>query len=134
MKKGHKRLLALADFLDRKVSPDQFNYDQWVCGDWPALEKLDHLDLHQCGTTGCALGWATAMPRFRRLGLRLDRAEVVLGTDYYAPRGTSAAQALFDLSYDDAEYLFIPGEGEGYYTPPSAVADKIRKYVEDHSK
>ena len=61
----HKaRLLKLADFL-AQLPPDRFNFATWV-GD---TEWQQGLLAQGCGTTACALGWATAIPEFAELGL-----------------------------------------------------------------
>ena len=57
-------LLDLANFLD-KLPPERFKYNDWVGKDWGG--KLDL----SCGTTACALGWATQIPSIAAKGLRL---------------------------------------------------------------
>lgn len=58
-----RRLLKLADFLDG-VPEKNFDYGSWGDFEDPAVPE--------CQTSGCALGWATQMRAFKRLGLRID--------------------------------------------------------------
>ena len=114
-KTSARRLLLLADHLDT-LPKKRFYYGSWVGDDWKGKADLS------CGTTACALGWATTIPSFRRLGLRMTSrrppsyADLVAGADLdgyvTAPgcsRSLSAAQDIFKLSYIEAEFLFIPG-------------------------
>lgn len=124
---GNRRLLKLAKLL-RKVKKERFNYTHWVGEDWKGAANLS------CGTTACALGWATTMPSLRRLGLRLVKTchwgnEVRLGR----LANTTAAQVLFNLDYHDADYLFIPKDYEINATP-KLVARKIERFVTSRSK
>jgi hypothetical protein len=117
-KTSARRLLKLADFLETQVPEDKFNFHEWVDYDWQGKPDLS------CGTSACALGWATTIPEFRKLGLRLVRSRVTnayvnfksnhpLFFDDHAvdPHGTSfyAAQRLFGLTNEEAEVLFSPG-------------------------
>ncbi len=104
---SRRRLLVLADFLDA-LPPRRFDYSSWVGMDWKGLPDLS------CGTTACALGWATAIPEFQALGLRLVKTDlshsfsrVMLG-DYNT--NSSAAAIVFGITSDEADYLFLPGE------------------------
>ena len=65
---GAKRLIKLADFLRDNVKPEQFDIDGWgYQSDKNACDLGGH-----CGTVGCAAGWATRIPEFRRAGFRSD--------------------------------------------------------------
>lgn len=93
-----RRLLKLAAFLE-KLPPERFDYDRWVGNDW-----LGEPDL-SCGTAACALGWATTIPEFRRLGLRLSRCgEPHCGRLY----DHAAATEIFGVTENEAAFLFIP--------------------------
>lgn len=116
---GNRRLLKLAAFL-RNLPRNRFDYTQFVGDDWEGAPDLS------CGTTACAMGWATTMPEFRRLGLRLAAG----GYPHIQGRGSgiAAAETLFALGFGDAMYLFVPGLGEHPATPKQ-VAAKIERFV-----
>lgn len=138
-----RRLLKLADFL-YELPPTRFAYESWVGESWEGKPDLS------CGTTACAFGWATTIPSFRKLGLRLKpnrsegRAHVTL-KDFSgwsarfenAPR--LAARKIFGLDTDEFEYLFVPNtasyNGNIFRRSPSEnasakkVAAHIRKFV-----
>jgi hypothetical protein len=134
------RLLELAKLL-RKLPKKRFNYTHWVGNDWKGKPDLS------CGTTACALGWATTIPSLRKQGLRLlkiqDVFQVTLkgysGASHLAPE--HAAQEIFGLNNNEFEYLFIPDSGivlpelglnnEGPVMCASAkeVAKHIREFV-----
>lgn len=129
---SHRRLLKLASFLD-KLPRKRFDYTRWVGDDWDDKQDLS------CGTTACALGWAAAMPEFRRLGLCLTGRGTPEGT-YVGLRGQDcmftplrAATAVFGIFEIDAEWLFQPQEEEDFATP-KYVARKIRKFVADSGR
>ncbi len=148
---SRRRLLVLADFLET-LPPERFDYGRWAGESWKGKPDLS------CGTTACALGWATTIPEFRKLGLRLYRkpgaewTEVVLGKlkdikiQYMEhPMGTDAAEAVFGLDYYESRYLFMPGSrlydpddemydlglptGPGERAKAKAVAKHIRRFV-----
>lgn len=128
------RLLRLAAFLD-DVPPHRFDYSRWVGTDWKGKEDLS------CGTTACALGWATTMPEFRRLGLRLglDMGTGVVHLKTQRPNFWSspiyASEKVFGLTYKEHGYLFGAAEGpsgerslaEG--ARATTVAKHIRRFV-----
>lgn len=130
---GAKRLLKLAEFL-KTVPAKRFDYNSWVGEDWKGSPDLS------CGTTACALGWATQVPAFKRAGLYLhvdkdavreledqERA-IARGEQVFYPLaglGTSAnvrmkgsreydafalAANFFAISESDANYLFSPAD------------------------
>lgn len=127
-----KRLLALAARLVT-VPRKRFNYNRWVGDDWMGAQDLS------CGTVACALGWATTMPRFRRLGLRLDwnrwlstpeshGGRVILKLPGHRGEIRSPLRAAEIIFGPDTSDLFLPGVGEMHATPKQ-VAKKIRDYV-----
>lgn len=124
---GNRRLLKLAEFL-RTVPRRRFNYMVWVGLDWKGAADLS------CGTTACALGWATTMPYFRRLGLRLLRGEndvvarVGLASDPDNWQPMEAASEVFGITEEESAELFSPNDDEGDATP-KYVAKKIEKFV-----
>jgi hypothetical protein len=149
-----ERLLKLADFLET-VDPDRFYYGNWVgTRRFPWMGDPDMT----CGTTACALGWATQIPEFRAAGLELVKLEgnsdklgayhgaiMLRGADqtgvwYSAVElSISSAMRFFDLDESEARFLFMPDEKRsgGYerfsspssYAGPSEVAEHIRMVV-----
>lgn len=143
MNKNHvykQRLLSLADFL-QKLPKKRFNYNHWVGEDWGGKADLS------CGTTACALGWATTMPAFRRLGLRLVNNEALgfgvvtmKGSNFDDDSSTDAAHQVFGLDNREFEYLFTPEgdslseiglteRGPGEDATAKEVARHIRSFV-----
>lgn len=123
---GLRRLEKLCDLLEN-LPRKRFDYSHWVGEDWQGKPDLS------CGTTACALGWATTIPSLRRLGLRLykaedqsDQSEVQLNGKY------ESGQEVFG---DDTYGLFQPecptvaGYSPGAKATPKAVAKHIRKYI-----
>ncbi len=119
---GNRRLLRLADFIEQ-IPPERFKFSSWVGSDYRGKPGIG------CGTTACAFGWATAMPLFRKLGLRLYKTgangrhepRICAGKPGYVAEESrdfeateAAAMALFNLDPDGLEYLFLPsGSGAG---------------------
>lgn len=112
-----RRLNVLARKLDT-VPEVRFNYRRWVGSDWRGKPDLS------CGTTACALGWATTIPEFVALGLRL-------GCD-------AEGEGYVHMEGEAADFLFIPGEyldgdlSPNGYATASDVADHIRSFIAKH--
>lgn len=123
-----KRLLKLADFLET-VPRKRFDMQTWVGDEWKGKEDLS------CGTSACAMGWATTIPSFRKLGLRLQRSYVWGHSPAYGSRyGLDAAQKFFEIDLQTATLLFAPAkeykDGSISKITPKQVAKRIRKVVE----
>lgn len=120
MTKYAKRLLKLACFLE-ELQPAQFRFGRW-----------QH----------CAIGHASRIPTFHRLGLRLDTSEAHRP---YMVDGSDWGRILFGLGEVERWYVFAPWED--YYSAlpttrfpgdrmpdrnatPKQVAAQIRAYVE----
>ncbi len=146
------RLRKLADFLDT-LPKEAFYFGSWV-ENWSGGSAMNA----SCGTTACAFGWATAIPEFQVLGLRLCDSKyggVGLTMKPTPPQYGSwamtveAAKDVFDLDENEMTWLFTPSdynrdEDEGYdnygtefgrdgkpYTDvaPSVVAEHIRNFL-----
>lgn len=119
-----RRLLKLANVLD-DVPDNRFDMSTWGTPDF--LEKP------ACGTSACALGWATTIPSLRdkrRCGLRLecntagDEGYVTGNVEGGRNRDSFAVAAhTFGLDPRTAEKLFT-----GYSTPRLKAA-QIRRLV-----
>lgn len=134
MRTGHNRLKKLADLL-RTVPDERFNYRHWVGKNWGGKADLS------CGTTACALGWATTIPSLRKVGLRLERTTNSYGDvsswptvininnrDEIAPFAVGAE--VFYISFEDSEKLFAPDATKDEWDATgSEVADKIENYI-----
>lgn len=133
---GNARLLKLADFLET-LPRKRFDYDTWVGNDWKGAPDLS------CGTTACALGWATTMPELRAEGLHLSGTPTY-GWVTHEPTGATgedAAMEVFGLDYDEAVYLFCPlsdhpnptvkRDAPAEMATPKQVAKHIRRYVKE---
>jgi len=97
----------------------------------PFKGKANNVIPIQCKTVGCALGWAATLPELRRAGLKLVRNE--FGFEEYAvpeykgSKGFYAAVGFFDISMNQAEYLFDPMDyGERNVRDIDYVANRIR--------
>jgi hypothetical protein len=112
---GKRRLLKLADFLET-VPRKRLDMSIFATG-----------DLRECGTSGCALGWATQIPSFRRAGLYLDETSPRLRGRPRIVDPFQVAREFFDLSAYDAADLFTPNY-DGSDTPKE-VAKRFRKFV-----
>lgn len=123
----YRRLNKLADFLET-VPKERFRYDVWVGKDWKGKPDLS------CGTRACAAGWATTMPEFRRLGLRL---EYTPGAEWqYVINIKSkevynkAVYALEPIFGPLSESVFVPVEDFEEKLTPKQVAKKIRRLIQ----
>jgi hypothetical protein len=126
-----RRLLKLAAFLE-KLPPNRFNFATWVGCHWNGAADLS------CGTTACALGWATTIPEFQRLGLRMRKVRglppfpCIKRSNYYGINAAHhAANKLFDLEMHESQSLFVPGYGLNSDATAKQVAKHIRKFVKE---
>lgn len=117
---------------------DRFHYGHWVGQGWEGRENLS------CGTTACALGWATQIPECRDLGLTFDRLGITPKDRHpMLAHVLRIASEVFQISGSDAIYLFLPdahhrdnrvhdalGYSPGSHCPAIEVARHIRKFVE----
>ena len=114
------RLLKLANYLDT-VPEQNFAYTYFVGLSWDGKNP----NVIKCGTTACALGFATQIPEFQALGvvLRLDVSEwgssgVVCLDNTTAKdfnRPLEVGKVIFDLNEAEFEYLFMPREQHDDY-------------------
>lgn len=112
-----KRLQTLANFL-KIVTANQFDLSTWYDDD------------NTCGTTACAIGWATVIPEFSALGFKLVEPRY---SDQYLPyfngyTSWDAVEEFFDLTTKQALFLFT-----SYYYPnsqnPKHVVDRLEHVI-----
>jgi hypothetical protein len=142
-----RRLEKLAEFL-QTLPPKKFTIGQWMNLDHTPKEAFIEIDANYCGTAGCALGWATTIPSFRKAGLRLysvknfwgdssTQGEVYLIDPKTNEKITDnfGAAAQFFGTGDDTDWIFCPDFyiNEDKVTP-KIVAARIRKVLEKEAK
>lgn len=116
-KLGRRRLRKLAEFLRTRVPRKRF--DMGFFGDEGFAEN-------KCGTSACALGWATVC--FPRSGLRMK--SVVEEDSILSFEGKTyldAAETFFSLGPCDTNFLF----GGLDEMTPKQKAKQIEKFLED---
>src|SRR6185436_3350004 len=131
-KQGFKRLHKLFDFMESlpRSANNHFSMRGYI--EHASIEHRHELsnkptvrDLHACGTTACALGWATTVPALRRAGLTLD-IDPVYGVD------VEGSYEVFGIDYepgapiDEWDALFGP---ENEDKTPKAWAKRVRKLL-----
>lgn len=109
----------LAKFL-RKVPAERFDMSYWgKVENGDLTGKTLCLKRNACGTSACALGWATQVPSFKKAGLKLvvtdvypqadeafeNFAEVRFGKEKFS---MPAARAFFEIGQLESHYLFDP--------------------------
>lgn len=141
MNKGYiykRRLLKLADFLE-KLPKERFDFSRWVGNNWGGKSNLS------CGTSACAIGWASTIPSFRKAGLvlklNITNASVnykfvpAMKDDNFPTPDSSFRVGLeiFGLSKYDFDNLFVPGLSCGgrlaENATPKMVANHIKNFV-----
>lgn len=116
-----QRILKLCDYLE-KLPPSAARHFDMV--EWFGHKKkhkhlrdgetVEQRHLSSCGTTACALGWASTMPYFRKLGLSMvydssvnGGAVVRFGAMQSAHGGVfDVIREAFDLQGDEAQVFF----------------------------
>lgn len=110
------RLLKLANFLEKKVKPKWFALHTWAEEGWKEKE---------CGTTACAMGWATVC--FPRSKLTISKTGVL---KYGNSLNWQAVKKFMQISEGDALYLFSD-HSYNYLGTRKDVIERIRQYVKD---
>ena len=125
-----ERLLLLAEFLENEVSESRWNYRRIVGGNWGGAPDLS------CGTTACALGWATTIPELRDAGLRLFLFTATPVKDLAYPclylDGTKifeAACKVFGITMNEANFLFNPSDQDSETPSPDASAAEVAQHI-----
>lgn len=136
---GKARLAFLSAWLKANILPKPHKF--WL-GRWAKIRHKDELGVQegQCSSAACAGGWATAIPEFKALGLRLEvRDDGWLGDDSLLRAGIrlglrrdySALTVFFGLEPGETAILFSPDYYEsGPRTDLQTVLDRIDRLVE----
>lgn len=137
-RKAKTRLSKLADYMSRQ-KPEHFDMSTWMehYGEhnhgFELETPITRRQLSSCGTTACALGFCAVSPFGRRLGLSLVPggvyAEHVYGEIHLHGKRVGAfraAQEVFDIDEDQAEYLFADISAE----TPKEWAQLCRQYID----
>lgn len=142
MKNVYKnRLLLLASFLEQ-LPDEKFDFRSWVSTNWDGKSEIG------CGTTACALGWATTLPQLADAGLMLVKTPGSSGIGMVCLRNSVdmvddhspflASKEVFNLSREEHKLLFTPSfyndDVHGFpLLKPSATAidvmNQIRAFV-----
>ena len=119
-----RKVETLAKYMDEMPRREWKHFDmRWF------VRKGNGFDgksvLTGCGTTACALGFATQIPSFRRAGLRLNEGYMpaFLGSD-----GLEAAGAFFEPDAWQAHHLFGLF---GFIDTPKKWAKYAREFLEE---
>lgn len=110
---GRQRLEKLAKLL-YSVPAEKFCMGSWMSG-----------NLNRCGSTACAIGWASTI--FINDGLLLVRPEyhAVYRPAFKGVTNWRAVEMFFELPSREAQRLFGPNQEIG----PRQVAKRIKQYL-----
>lgn len=91
-------------------------------------------DLHSCGTTACALGWAMTVPSLRKAGLRMNVSAPAYKGDTrdYAVSGENKCFGI-DSYYDNEQWEQLFGCRNNDKTP-KAWAKRVSKLIRQWEK
>ena len=142
-----KRLEKLAEFL-KTVPSEKFDMELWMDTKAATARSPDPVDANACGTVGCAMGWATTIPSFRKAGLRLFHINDYLGRlssachialvdkkTGHISSDFSAAADFFGISISESEKLFSPDHyKENQRKNPKFVSKKITNFLKKRDK
>ena len=121
-----KRLRQLADLLDR-VPEEKFDMSRWARHLPPDMDPSKE---EECGTSACALGWATTLPFAKALGACIKPHvyfNPTLGL-IYTNKNSDEYLVIEELFGDwrDLRALFF-----GINVKPQEKADEIREFCND---
>ena len=118
-KLGLSRLSTLADFLEEEVPANQFDLGCF---------RKDN----QCGTVGCACGWATIL--FEKNGFVWQKTNCGWGTIFYKGlHDFEAAQEFFRLEGSESYHLFHPKHYPIKKQYKMYVVERIRRFIKSQS-
>lgn len=119
-----RRLHALIKFMD-KVPAKRFTMDWFSNAGFNKQISLKS----DCGASACALGWATAIPSFRRAGLRMIDAAPA-STHMPKVTGFELAREFFDLTERQTIRLFR----DASVRTPKEWAKMAARYIQECEK
>lgn len=134
---SRKRLMMI-ERKTRHVKPDKFWFGSWVGYGWGGKPDLS------CGTTACAVGWATTIPYLRKRGLHLIKLPTTKsGWPTILPNVdtfTSGMQHLegvakfLGLTIEEYKYLFTNSMHGSLSVDATniQVANHLREFINDH--
>jgi hypothetical protein len=100
-----------------------------VCFEKKEFSIKDWIYTHDCGTAGCAVGYAMQMPIFNELGFSYHAER----PSYNGKRDWEAVQCFFDLTFDQSQYLFYgPQYPNCWDTTAEEVAFRIFEFIEEN--
>lgn len=120
------RLITLADHLEkiaaRPPKRREFSLVGWFSRRYKREKNKDIV----CGYCCCAIGEATFIPAFKKLGLYMDGSSPAF-KEYWQ---WDAVKAFFGLTYDEANYLFsYMSYAAAAKTTPAQVSTRIRDFA-----
>ena len=129
-----KRLTKLADYMEKlpKSANKHFHMGTWFNHnseehDHKFGENITLRDLHKCGTTACALGWACMIPAFHKAGLRL------LASDNVSWVGHINAFDFFEPTPSDRLLEVAANLFGGADKTPKQWAKRCRQFIRENS-
>lgn len=127
-----KRVTTLVKFMRAlpRSANKHFDMRKWIAHDAGGHSHdfqtfIRPKDLASCGTTACALGWAAAVPAFRRAGLRVEAVPMDLHCNTEISN-SARARAFFDLT--TLEFRIIFG-GYNDDATPKKWAARVERFV-----
>lgn len=127
------RLTKLADYLASLPAKanKHFNMDAFFDheGDHDIKSPQSALTKFDCGTSACALGWATTIPSFRKSGLKMDEHGDVQFEDSKHNCFMSASK-FFNITKYEAEYLF---DGKTRVKTPKQWAKLAKRFIKEEA-
>jgi len=135
------RMQVLYNFLLTAPLTGRFDLRSWAGNDDIPWEGNPNLS---CGTSACAVGWATTIPEFRDAGLHLTSGwgEAGLhltdaGLEYNCPEdgitypAFTGVEKFFGINFDTAMWAFSNDAYDGEATPQD-VAERLQYLLDNN--
>lgn len=113
------RLLKLADHLEQNVEDENFSLMTW-----------------RDDAVACAIGHATEIPEFKRLGLEFRWFGHKIGLPFFEGNYSwGVSESFFGISIKDTHWLFnVSAYPHGSWTTKREVVCRIREFVRNKSE